>query len=394
MKKAIALLVALVMLVALAAGCAPNTTTAPTTAAPTENTTAPTTTELQPQKELGRFKIGVMGYSETGINVDNWNAFTKAIGDKLNVEFVYVVGSTFDEAINVTKVQELISSGCDGIISWMDSATPAIAAECEKAGVLFGAVKTALDTSFETVKSNPNFVGCVNDGTMDKTVLANSMWEQIKAAGVTEVGITIFPAFAYPLQGEIAGEIVRLADEYNKTAAQKINVYEPTVLMFEMLPETYFADHPDVELICGLSSGFVYPTMVAANRTDVILLSTGYMPEYEEPMRDGVIGMQTFSMTEVNMYTIALMVDRLNGFKYPDMPAVLTRIDVTPVIVTGGDDLDVIFEKTFINDSDASKLYPSLDELLKLTQCYNPDATYAALVDAVQHMSLDDIKAK
>ena len=393
MKKAIALILALVLLASLAAGCSPAGTTAPTTTV-TSTTTGSTSTELQPQKELGRYKIGVIGYSETGVNVDDWNTFTKAVGDKLNIEFVYVVGSPTDESANVTKAQELISSGCDGIITWMNSANPAIAEECERAGVLFGAVKTAMDTSFDIVKNNPNFVGAVNDGTTDFTVLANQMWSQILETKVTEVGIVIFPAFAYPNQQLVANEIVRLAEEHNKTAAEKINVGEPTTLMFEPLPETYFAENPNVELICGLASGFVYPTMVAANRSDVILLSTGFDPEYEEPMRDGIIQLQTFSMTEVNMYTIALMADRLNGYTYPDMPEMLELVNVLPVLVTSGDDIDVIYSKTIVKNPDSTKLFPSLDELLMLTMCYNPDATYAALVDTVSTMTLDAIKAK
>lgn len=392
MKKIASLILVLVLLAAFAAGCAPSGTSAtPTTSA--ENTTAPTT-ELQPQKELGHFKIGVMGYSETGANVENWNAFTKALGDKLNVEFTYVVGSAYDEAVNVTKVQELISSGCDGVITWMDSANPAIAEECKKANVLFGVVKTSMTNSFETVKSNTNFVGCVNDGTTDHTILAKQMWKQIVDLGVTEVGIAIFPDFAYPIQAQIANEIIKYATDYNKTADKQVNVYEPTVLMFEMLPDTYFADHPKIQLICGLASGFVYPTIVSANRTDVILLSTGYEPDYEEPMRAGAIQLETFSMTESCMYTIALMVDKLNGYEYPDMPATPEMIDVMPVMVTNGADLDVLFAKTFIKDSDPAKIYPSLDQLLSLTMCFNKDATYADLVNAVQHMSFDDIKSK
>ncbi len=393
MKKAIVLILTLALLVTLMAGCSTATTT---TATDATTTTAPTTaeTELQPQTELGSFKIGVMGYIETGAGLDNWNAFTDALGEKLNIEFVYVVGSTYDEAANVTKAQELISAGCDGIITWMDSANPAILEECEKAGVLFGAVKTAMNTSFDAVKDSESFVGCVNDGTTDPTVLANQMWSQILDLGVTEVGIAIFPAFAYPTQQQIADEIIALADAYNSSAAEAVNVYEPAVLMFEMLPETYFADNPDVQLICGLAASFVYPTMISANRSDVVLLSTGYEPEYEEPMRDGVIQLQSFTLSETAMYTIALMVDRLNNLAYPDMPETQSLVNVTPVMVTTGDDLDILFDKTLVADSDPAKIFPSLESLLMLTQCYNPDATYADLVSAVQSMSFEDIKAK
>jgi len=48
----------------------------------------------------------------------------------MNVEFIYTVLTQTDEAINLTKIQELIAAGAEGIILTLDMGTPTILAEC------------------------------------------------------------------------------------------------------------------------------------------------------------------------------------------------------------------------------------------------------------------------
>lgn len=79
--------------------------------------------------------IGVCFYQDTGKAVDATKAFLESLSDTLNVEFKYGTFTQTDEAANLTKVQELIASGVDGIIGTMDLGTQSILSECEAAGV-------------------------------------------------------------------------------------------------------------------------------------------------------------------------------------------------------------------------------------------------------------------
>lgn len=55
--------------------------------------------------------------------------------------------STYDEATNLTEIQNLISSGCNGIILTADMGTAAILEECASAGVYVA----GLDDFFDAV---------------------------------------------------------------------------------------------------------------------------------------------------------------------------------------------------------------------------------------------------
>ena len=67
--------------------------------------------------------IGVCFYQDTGKAPNATKAFLESLADTLNVEFKYCTFTQTDEAANLTKVQELIASGVDGIIGTMDLGT-------------------------------------------------------------------------------------------------------------------------------------------------------------------------------------------------------------------------------------------------------------------------------
>ena len=238
--------------------------------------------------------IGVCFYQDTGKAPNATKAFLESLADTLNVEFKYGTFTQTDEAANLTKVQELIASGVDGIIGTMDLGTQSILSECEAAGIYYAGYLCDFDTSYTTayddVFGNSNFLGTVVDGHAPDDVNIGDQFfdslieynERNADAPLTHVSMAVFPVWAFPAQTTAAEQFVADVEEYNKTAETPITVdpldEEVDVLNFAPLDSTYFSKHPDTQAIMSFAAGtsFVYPTMVSAGvDSDIKLFTTG-----------------------------------------------------------------------------------------------------------------------
>ena len=121
MKKTLIRVLSLLLCIALLAGCgAPAANNSDSTPAnSTAGSAEPGAATAQPKKA----SIGVALYSDTGPAPTATKAYLESLSDVLNCEFKYTVLTQTDEAANLTKIQELIASGVDGIICTMDMGT-------------------------------------------------------------------------------------------------------------------------------------------------------------------------------------------------------------------------------------------------------------------------------
>ena len=349
--------------------------------------------------------IGVCFYQDTGKAVDATKAFLESLSDTLNVEFKYGTFTQTDEAANLTKVQELIASGVDGIIGTMDLGTQSILSECEAAGVYYGGYLCDFDTSYtnayDDVFGNPNFVGTVTDGHNPDDVCVGTQFfdslieynESHADAPLTHVSMAIFPSWAFPAQATAADQFVAIVDEYNKTAETPITVdpldEEVDVLNFAPLDSTYFSKHPDTQAIMSFAAGtsFVYPTMVSAGvDSDIKLFTTGY--EGGEESNFGSAGNQTYQQVivtgvETIVYPLVLLLNKINETEFVDMPEKAERISTEQYIVNSDEDME-LFVNSLYTTADVSAAAYTPEDVLNMTAFGNPDATYADLVSAVQ----------
>ena len=349
--------------------------------------------------------IGVCFYQDTGKAVDATKAFLESLSDTLNVEFKYGTFTQTDEAANLTKVQELIASGVDGIIGTMDLGTQSILSECEAAGVYYGGYLCDFDTSYtnayDDVFGNPNFVGTVTDGHNPDDVCVGTQFfdslieynESHADAPLTHVSMAIFPSWAFPAQATAADQFVATVDEYNKTAETPITVdpldEEVDVLNFALLDSTYFSKHPDTQAIMSFAAGtsFVYPTMVSAGvDSDIKLFTTGY--EGGEESNFGSAGNQTYQQVivtgvETIVYPLVLLLNKINETEFVDMPEKAERISTEQYIVNSDEDME-LFVNSLYTTADVSAAAYTPEDVLNMTAFGNPDATYADLVSAVQ----------
>lgn len=351
--------------------------------------------------------IGVCFYQDTGKAPEATKAFLESLSDTLNVEFKYGTFTQTDEAANLTKVQELIASGVDGIIGTMDLGTQAILSECEAAGIYYAGYLCDFDTSYTTahdqIFGNPNFLGTVADGhNPDDVCIGTQSFESLLEyneahpdAPLTHVSLTIFPVWAFPAQTTAAEQFIAAAEEYNQTAETPITVdpldEEVDVLNFAPLDSTYFSKHADTQAIISFAAGtsFVYPTMVASGVDSKLKLFTTGLDGGEE-VNFGSAGTQTYQQIAVTAaetitYPLVLLLNKINETEFADMPETAERIGTEQYIVNSDEDM-AVFVDSLYNTGDAETAVWKPEDVLNMTAFGNPDATYTGLVEAVQSL--------
>jgi len=356
-------------------------------------------------------KIGVGLYQDSGAAVSGVKAYLASLEDTLNVKFAYTVLSTNDEALNVTKVQELIAAGCDGIIITMDGGTEAILQECADAGVYLGGYLCDFDTSFRTnydkVFKNEFFVGTVADGGcgdelkrgydfFDSVIEYN---ERTPDAPIRHVAMTTFPAFAFPYQQNFVAQFVEKVEEYNAANPDKAIEVDPfneetDILMFRPMDSTYFTKHPGIDAIVSMCAGsFVYPTMVSAGVSDTMkLFASGYNDGDDAIFGSkGAYQQEIVCANESITYPLVLLLNKINGVEFPDQPAEAERKSCSTFIINSDEDLELFKNSVYLTFNGEDALF-SPEDVLNLTAYGNPDATYAGLCEILDHMTIEDLK--
>ncbi len=358
-------------------------------------------------------KIGVGLYQDSGAAVTAVKAYLASLEDALNVKFTYTVLSNTDEAQNITKVQELIAAGCDGIICTMDMGTEAILQECADAGVYLAGYLCDYDTSFrnnyDNVFKNEFFLGTVADGgCADEARRGYDFFDSVieyndrtPDAPIRHVAMTVFPAFAFPYQQSFAAQFVEKVEEYNAANPDKAIEVDPLseetdVLMFRPMDSTYFSKHPGIDGIVSICSGsFVYPTMVSAGVSGTMkLFAAGYNDGDDAVFgSSGAYQQEMVCAVESITYPLVLLLNKINGVEFPDQPAEAERRDCSTLIINSDEDLE-LFKSCIYLTFNMEDAFLTAEQVLNLTAYANPDATYAGLCEILDHMTIEDIAAR
>ena len=394
-KKVLALLLALTMVLALAA-CG-GSTSAPAASSSSSGDSAPAADAAKPAAAAKHVKIGVGLYQDSGAAVDAVKAYLKSLESALNVEFAYTVLSTNDEALNVTKVQELISAGCEGIIITMDAGMDAILCDFD----------TSFRNNYDNVFKNEFFLGTAGDGPCgDHTTRGYDFFNSVLEYNernpenpIRHVAGTVFPAFAFPYSKVNFDQFVEKAEEYNAANPDKAIEVDPfneetDVLMFKPVDSTYFNKHPNIDAIVAFNAGsFVYPTMVSAGVADTMkLFAAGYNDGDDAVFGSkGAYQQEMVCAVESITYPLVLLLNKINGVSFPDQPAEAERRDCSTIIINSDEDLEKFKGSIYLSFKPEDALLTP-EEVLNLTAFGNPDATYAGLCEFLDHMTIEDIK--
>ncbi|MBR3400910.1 MAG: hypothetical protein IKG67_01585 [Parasporobacterium sp.] len=348
------------------------------------------------ESDIPHHKIGILGFRDTGGFTDYTMNFLNLLGPAINTEFMFVGGDTRDETINVGKVQDMITAGCDGIIMLYDLGVVGIADVCAAAGVYLGGARAAMESALPMLVNNPFFVGTVQEGPSDDSLVARKIADRIVAEGVKEAGLALFPPFAYPEQTRYAALIREMLSEEHP----EITLVDDEVLMFQNLPETYLAQHPDIELIVSIADDYVYPTLLSAGRKDIKVINKGFLPSHLDSMNEGVIIMDMTTAVESILYPLILMVDKMNGYSFDDAPAQPETVGSNLIYIENPEDCKYFIENTLMGEEgmlteiDESKCLLSVDEMKSYFKTFNPDATYQGLCDLLAGMTMEAYKAR
>ena len=393
LKKALALLLALTMIFALAA-CGGSSSGSSTGAANTKHA-----------------KIGVALYQDAGAAVTAVKAYLENLGPTLNCEFAYTVLSTTDEALNLTKIQELIAAGCDGIICTMDMSMDAVLKECKDAGVYLGGYLCDYDSSYtnnyDGVFKHPNFVGTVADGdigsisTKGEEFFASVLEynERNPESPIRHVAMVTFPPFAYPYQQLYVQQFAAKAEEYNAANPDKAIEVDPfdgdtDILMFRPLDSSWFSKHPDLDAIIAICAGsFVYPTIVSAGYADTMkLFASGYNDGDDAIFGSkGAYQQEIVCAVESITYPLVMLLNKINGVQFSDQPADAERVNCPAIILNSDEDI-AKFQGSIYLSFKPEDAFLTPEDVLNLTAFGNPNATYAGLIDVLNHMTVEDIK--
>lgn len=347
--------------------------------------------------ELSNITIGIVGYLDSGTAYNAYKAFYNEVSKATGIKFKYVKGNSYDESANVTAVQNLISSGVNGIIMCMDSAMPSIVNEAQSAGVYVAGFLTGFDKSINTIKNNKYFLGTVRDGYADGSILGNKIADLVIKNKNKNVGVITFPKIYFPVHGQADKAFRAKITQYNdKSAAKdKITMYDTEELSFKPLDPTYFKKYPKLDAIVGLSSGFVYPTMVSANVKNVTLYSNGYdnTASFKNAFKKGIVRMQTCSNVEAMIYPISLIVNAIKGIQFADKPT-SEAVDTNTVFITNPYDENIFENEAIYYTGNAKHSLLSEDDIRSLIKATNPNATYKNLVKTIQSWTIEDLTAK
>lgn len=357
--------------------------------------------------------IGVAFYQDSGLAVEASKAYLENLSDPLNVTFKYTVLTQTDEAANLTKIQELIASGVDGIICTMDLGMTSIIQECEAAGVYLGGYICDFDTSYtnayDEVFKSEYFVGSSVDGQAPGNVtIGQQMFDSLieyneRNADVplTHVSLAIFPVWAFPTQMTAAEQFIAAVDEYNKTADTLITVdplnEETDVLAFAPMDTTYFAKHEGTQAIMSFAAGsaFVYPIMVQAGvDKDIKLFTTGFDGGEEANFASagtGTYQQNCVTPVETITYPLVLLLNKINEVSFADQPEEAERVSCDQFILNSDEDL-AKFETNIYYTADAAHAIFTPEEVLNMTAYENPEATYAKLREKISTINIDSIK--
>lgn len=395
MKRVLSLLVVLVMMVSLFAGCASDEES------PEDNGQEENVQEENVQEETADEDYGtIMWLSNlsSGIQYESAINYLDYLCSELGYEFQVVFGDPYnDPAGNLTAVKNNMSDDVVGLIVSQDGGVKDIMSEYPDLYVVGYNLdmRSAFNSDGVNVEilDNEKFLGTIADGFADGADLGKLFAEKVIEDNYKRVSIIKFPSYAYPNLDEADVAFRETIEAHNNGVAEdgKITIVgETKVLEFEPLEETYFYEegHDDLDAIIGLCAGveFIYPVLKTAIANgsaspDTHLLTGGINKNGEilaDIGEDKVIQYTIISPGENIAWAIVMLDNAIVGGMYDgfDGPE---QIDSIPYVIEDQEDVENVFNNAFTGTADVSKTQISMEELKNVLTRLNEDATYEEL---------------
>ena len=394
-KKVISMILAAAMTAVMAAGCGGSANNTAEGEAQTGDTVAESEEETEGGEQTDdAYKIGIVMYQWTDAQGTNIQNFCNYLEKNLNVAFEYE--STFyDDDAQVSCVENLISSGCDAIISGYDTNLVAAMSTCQDAEVYYTvALDHITEEDFAGVAPGEYFLGGTKQFGGDLAALGKEYADAVADSGIKNAGGISFPAWAFSDAPEI------YASFQSELTAKGITVQDLTFTSGMTADEVQqnakdlVNQNPDMDTLFGMASGldYVYP---AIQGSGVKLIAMGYDTSVASLMESGaLLAAGNNNHTQAIASCVARIVNALEGNSYPDAAesaynegSIVNGVAGYPVIGTQEELEDYV---TYIVPEDGANGCVTAEELENCIISSNPDATMADL-NALTNRSLSEI---
>lgn len=348
-------------------------------------------------------KIGVMLHSTDGQSQATQAFFDQLVKEIEGLEFIYANADSMDADANLSTAEGLISQGANGIITTVSTGLVNISEAAKEQDVFVATYLCKPDElDVEELNNISSFIGGVTDGPVTAQERGIESANYIIEQGFKNIATVSFPLSIMVAHKEAYEAFVIRIGEYNATAKEedKIALKDHEELYFTALDTSFFANHQDIDAVFSLAAGidFVYPTMVQAGINGKVKLVTAGMRFDEdtyEAINSGDIAMTTISSMEQAFYPVAMIYNAVNGVSYDDAPENGTIVGTAMMYIKGAEDLSTLQEKSYYfrkSDDEIDRLLLQPAQAAQLLKVYNQDATYAELVEYLDHLGMDAFK--
>lgn len=376
MKKLFAILLCVIMVLSLLAGCGGgNSNTDP------DGKTSDGC--IMDERTVVVGVLRVLWSDRTGAAIEEYSTYLES---HMNIEVkpITINGQTAEDVIAGTE--NAVTAGCDIIIATYSVGLEKSCQIAQEAGAAFGlAYVNPTQEEVDILKNYDNFIGTVCP-TADGHKIGQLMAETIVGDGYKNIGVVAFtPGLLDAVDQRSAG----FQERAKELGANIVYVLEeapgPSMITAVSTMLEAYGDQMDYIVSYGGGADFTVPAMTASEYDIPIavpLLPTDFLTYFETGLLDYVLGF--------NEHVFALLI--ANGINYLD----------GNVLPGFPEDKIVECDNVVLRDLETSSLYDELckdgtftaDELKNCIIAYNPDATFEDLNYLAQNTGIEGIQMR
>lgn len=404
-RKVLNILMSAAVIASMLAGCGGTSASSPDSSSSFDSAStsdSATTSDSEAESDTAEtengetYKIGVIMYQWTDAQGANIQNYCNYLQENMNVEFQFE--STFyDDDAQVSCVENLISAGCDAIISGYDTNIIAAMNTCDTAGVYYAvALDHITEDDFAGSAPGQYFLGGTKQFGGNLGGLGEKYAEAVIASGIDNIGGISFPAWAFSDAPEIYTGFQNALKTAGVTVQDLSFSSGFTAEEVKSATQTLINENSDIQAIFGMSSGldYVYP---ALQDTDVKLISMGYDTSVKSLMENGsLIAAGNNNHTQAIASCVARIINALEGNSYSDAESgaynegsIVNGVAGYPVI----GNLEALEDyETYVVAEDGSKGSVTVEELKNCIISINSEATLADL-NTLTNRTVEEVKA-
>ena len=377
MKKFTAIILALILVLGLLAGCgSSNTPGTPNTPSTPSNPSTPGNSEA----ELPALKIGVILTSTSngyGLTCQN---HLNTLGEALNVEFMYAGTQEVEEV--TSAIENFIVAGCKGILNGVPFAPANEAKMCADAGVYYTIFSQALtDAQIAEIAGNDYYIGAVGNDDADSTYsMLKLLAEKI---GVKDVAYMSLPDGTSNMHDGRHAGVTKAAQEGIVNLVVEALAYNLTESSQNLV-----AQYPDVDLILAGAGGIeesMQPIITAGKAGQILFAGFREEAGAEDLFDDGTLVALGVGTSINPVYAFINMYNQLTVGKTLQPAEGKLNYAIPTVYVTSRDEYLL-----YVATNMESEPY-SVDTIKQYLLSFNPNATYDDLLALMQDYTLENM---